>query len=192
MEQSKKYNDILSATQKLFYKYEFRKVTVEDICKEANVSKMTFYKFFPNKLEVTKKMLDNIFGKAMADFDKMMDSDISFSEKMKQIVMMKVERSKDAEMVILQNLYTNTEPEILNHIQYWVNFGLDLTKKHFVKAQQNGDMRNDISVGMIMIALDKMQDIAKDKRILEVYDNTLDFTMELTKLFLYGITNEEE
>lgn len=192
MEQNKKYNDIITATQKLFYKYEFRKVTVEDICKEANVSKMTFYKYFPNKLEAAKTMIDKLFGKAMGDFDAMMESDISFAEKMKQIVIMKVERSKDAEMVIFQNLYTNAEPEIESHIQYWVNFGLDLTKKHFAKAQQNGDMRSDISIDMIKIAMDKMQNIAKDERVLEIYDNAFDFAMELSKLFLYGITNEEK
>lgn len=192
MEQNKKYADILNATKDLFYKYEFRKVTVEDICRKANVSKMTFYKFFPNKLEAAKNMLDHLFGDAMDKFDIMMSSEIPFAEKMKQMLLMKVERSKDAEMVIIQNLYTNTDSELSQHIQDWVRKGLNFTKKHFIQAQQNGDMRNDISVDLIMIAIDKMQDIAKDKRVFEIYDNTLDFTLEMTKLFLYGITNEEE
>jgi len=190
--ESKKYTDILAATKNLFYKYEFRKVTVEDICREANVSKMTFYKFFPNKIAVSKKMIDDMFGKAMEDFDKMMSSDILFAEKMKQIVLMKVNRAKDSEMVIVKNIYTESEPEISEYIQYWIQKGLDFTKKHFLIAQQNGDMRNDISIDLIMIAIDKMQDIAKDERIFKIYDKTLDFAVELTKLFMYGITNEEE
>ncbi|MDR2083862.1 MAG: TetR/AcrR family transcriptional regulator [Bacteroidales bacterium] len=192
MEVNKKQIDILNATKDLFYKYEFRKVTVEDICRAANVSKMTFYKFFSNKLEAAKSMLDLLFGEAMDKFDAMMGSNIPFAEKMKQIVVMKVERSKNSEMVIIQNLYTDTDPEIAQYIQGWIHKGLNFTKKHFLEAQQKGEMRNDISVELIMLAIDKMQEIAKDKRIFQIYDNTRDFTTEITKLFLYGITNDEE
>ena len=60
---SKKYKDIMSTGKDLFWKYGMKRVTVEEICKEANVSKMTFYKYFGNKYElalaIIKSMVDS-------------------------------------------------------------------------------------------------------------------------------------
>ena len=55
---TKKEQDILIAGKKLFFKYGLKKVTIEEICAEANVSKMTFYKYFPNKTALVKKVFD--------------------------------------------------------------------------------------------------------------------------------------
>ena len=46
---NRKYDDIMSTGKDLFWKYGIRRVTVEEICEKSNVSKMTFYKYFPNK-----------------------------------------------------------------------------------------------------------------------------------------------
>ena len=48
---SKKYQDIKKKGKELFWKYGTKRVTVEEICREAGVSKMTYYKFFKNKNE---------------------------------------------------------------------------------------------------------------------------------------------
>ena len=36
-------------------------MTIEEICGEAKVSKMTLYKFFPNKIELAKVILKKVF-----------------------------------------------------------------------------------------------------------------------------------
>ncbi|RKY44359.1 MAG: TetR/AcrR family transcriptional regulator, partial [Candidatus Neomarinimicrobiota bacterium] len=40
----KKIDKIVETGKKLFYRYGIKKVSVEEICKEAGVSKATFYK----------------------------------------------------------------------------------------------------------------------------------------------------
>lgn len=49
--QNIKQQFILSAGKELFWKHGVKRVTVEEICVQASVSKMTFYKFFMNKRE---------------------------------------------------------------------------------------------------------------------------------------------
>ena len=44
-----KYNQILTKGKELFWKYGIKRVAIEEICKQAHVSKMTFYKYFKNK-----------------------------------------------------------------------------------------------------------------------------------------------
>ena len=56
---------ILSTGKELFWKFGFKRVTIEEISKEAGVSKMTFYKYFPNKIELAKNILDDIFDDSL-------------------------------------------------------------------------------------------------------------------------------
>ena len=55
-----KYLDIFKTAKDLFWKYGIKRVSIEEICKEAKVSKMTFYKFFPNKIELEAVRETNI------------------------------------------------------------------------------------------------------------------------------------
>ncbi|NQV51449.1 MAG: helix-turn-helix transcriptional regulator, partial [Candidatus Marinimicrobia bacterium] len=43
-----KEGDILRTAEKLFMQFGYNRVTVEEICREAKVSKVTFYKYFSN------------------------------------------------------------------------------------------------------------------------------------------------
>src|SRR5574344_1474562 len=65
---NKKKSDILEAAKALFWKYGFKRVSIEEICREAKVSKVTFYKFYPNKIELAKAVLDNGVETATVDF----------------------------------------------------------------------------------------------------------------------------
>ena len=60
-----KQNQIISTAQSLFWKYGMRRVSIEEICRDARVSKMTFYKFFKNKVDLVKFILDKIMDESM-------------------------------------------------------------------------------------------------------------------------------
>jgi AcrR family transcriptional regulator len=63
--ESKKEVAILKAGREFFWKYGFRKVTVDEICKAAGVSKMTFYRYFKDKATLAKTIFDNEVEKAI-------------------------------------------------------------------------------------------------------------------------------
>ena len=50
-----KKEQIVHTAETLFTRYESKRVTVEEICRLARVSKMTFYKHFSNKVELIKE-----------------------------------------------------------------------------------------------------------------------------------------
>ncbi|WP_372931944.1 TetR/AcrR family transcriptional regulator, partial [Mariniphaga sediminis] len=56
---SKKYLEIMKTARELFWKHGFRRVTIQEICEKAGVSKMTFYKHFPNKIDLAKTVFTN-------------------------------------------------------------------------------------------------------------------------------------
>jgi AcrR family transcriptional regulator len=53
---------IIDAWIKLFSKYWPRKVSVDEIVKEAKIAKGTFYLYFKNKEELYKKIIDDYFS----------------------------------------------------------------------------------------------------------------------------------
>jgi len=54
-----KESHIVSSAQLLFAKFGLKRVTIDDIAKEAHVSKATIYKYFKNKTEVFDRVVQN-------------------------------------------------------------------------------------------------------------------------------------
>ncbi len=70
---------LLSAAKDLFWKHGIKRISVKEICVHAGVSKMTFYRFFDNKLDVVKTILDLIIEESTTEYNEIMAMDISFS-----------------------------------------------------------------------------------------------------------------
>ena len=191
MKLGKKYNDILEAARRLFYKYGIRKVSIEEICSEAKVSKMTFYNYFPNKIELAKTVVDKIFGGTFEKFTQLMSSDLLFSEKMHGLLQMKIERTKDVHWDFVIDLYKNPDLELTDYIHHRIQSGMEMTLDYFAEAQKKGQMRSDITSTLLLVVMDKMQEVALDQRVLAAYANAQDMTLDITKFFLYGIFGEQ-
>lgn len=56
-----KKEEIISSAIKLFSKYWPKKTSIDEIIKEAQVGKGTFYLYFKNKEDLYKKIIDNEF-----------------------------------------------------------------------------------------------------------------------------------
>jgi AcrR family transcriptional regulator len=190
MEQSKKYNDIMEAARRLFYRHGIRRVSVEELCIEARVSKMTFYKYFPNKIALARRLVDVIFGNTFKRYTDLMDADIPFPEKMQALLQMKIETSKDAKWAFIIDLYKNSDPTLVDHVKELIQAGLKLTVERFIQAQERGWMRKDLNPVLMLVLLDKMQEAALDDRVIAAYRDVQEMSMEITKFFLYGISNE--
>ena len=80
LKRTKSVNAILKNGKDLFWKYGIRKVTVEDICKEAGVSKMTFYRSFENKYEVAKIILIELANDSYVIFSELFSREDPFPE----------------------------------------------------------------------------------------------------------------
>jgi AcrR family transcriptional regulator len=190
MKQRKKYNDIINAAKRLFYKYGIRKTTVEEVCAEAKVSKVTFYKYFSNKIELAKVVCDKIFGDTIQRFSDLMESDLPFPEKMHGVLQMKIESTKDFNWDFVTDLYKDPNSELTKYADTWIQKGLKITVDYFADAQQKGFVRKELNPTFLLVILDKMREMALDNRLIAEYGNVQDLSVEITKFFLYGIFDE--
>lgn len=192
MTKSKKLQQITETAHTLFMSHGIKRVTIEEICRTATVSKMTFYKYFDNKNDLAISVLDSIFTKAEKHYSNIMAQDGSFSEKVKDIIKLKLEASKDVSTEMLQDLWNNPVPEVANYMKKRTQLSLKLFLDDMIAAQNKGEIRQDINPHFILYFIGKMQEIATDEKIIHMYETVQDFTSEIINLFFYGILTREK
>ena len=192
MTKSKKLQQITETAHTLFMSHGIKRVTIEEICRTATVSKMTFYKYFDNKNDLAISVLDSIFTKAEKHYSNIMAQDASFSEKVKDIIKLKLEASKDVSTEMLQDLWNNPVPEVADYMKKRTQLSLKLFLDDMIAAQNKGEIRQDINPHFILYFIGKMQEIATDEKIIHMYETVQDFTSEIINLFFYGILTREK
>jgi AcrR family transcriptional regulator len=182
-----KRKSLIHTAKDLFFKYGIKRVTIEEICKEANVSKMTFYKHFKNKNELVKTMIIQITDEALEKNRKLMDSDIPFEEKVRQTIQMKLEGTDQMSQEFMSDYLREAEPEMHDflHKRTQEIYGLIITD--YEKAQKKGEIRQDIKIEFILWYLNKMFELMGDEQLEKLYENPQDLLMEMVNFFFYGI-----
>ena len=183
----KKYRDLLSTGKDLFWKHGFKRVTVEEICQESRVSKMTFYKYFPNKAELAKAILDKLFSKSMDEFRKLMLSDIPFEEKMELQIKLKSEGTKDISEEFVKDIYGDPESELFDFWRAKAAEAIQQVIELYSQAQRDGWIRQDIKIDFILYMINKTFEYVNDSALIAKYDTMQDLILEINRFFLYGI-----
>jgi AcrR family transcriptional regulator len=83
---TQKIESIIKNASMLFERKGFDKVTIEGISQYANVSKVTLYKYFKDKLTLYEHILKIQFEKQLEHTKTIIVSDISYEEKVKQLI----------------------------------------------------------------------------------------------------------
>jgi AcrR family transcriptional regulator len=170
---TKKQSDIFEAAKKLFYKFGVRRVTIEDICEEANASKMTFYNYFSNAIEKYREMVQ---------------SEITAEEKIRKTFELKLESAMGLEMDFLADLYKYPDDALKEHLNVWKQRSIDLTKSWFIEMQQNGLIIKELNFPVFMLYADAIQSFVLNDETMNFFGTTRELTHTVSKLFLYGIT----
>ncbi len=184
---SKKYTAIMSASKDLFWKLGVRRVSIEEICREAKTSKMTFYRYFPDKIDLAKKVIDQFYDESMTNFRKIIREKSPVSEKMQKMIKMKMEGSTDISTEFIQDLLNSSDPELSSYFKEKLKFIYAEGIKEFKIGQNDGWIRKDLNVEFMFLYFQKTTSFLADKKILEQFKSPQELIMELTNLVIYGI-----
>jgi AcrR family transcriptional regulator len=174
---SRKRDQLIQTGEILFVKHGMRRVTVEEICRQAGVSKPTFYKYFENKAALARRIDEMWIEGALQRIDGIEDAETPFPEKMKQILAVK------------QELAARPGPEFLEdliHLDIDLSHALRRVMRFLVKGQQNGDIRADVRPEFLMAAFNILNSIQYDPRIRNLYEDAETLAGDVFKLFNYG------
>ena len=188
----KSYIAIVKSAKSLFWKYGIRKVTVEEICKEAGVSKMTFYRNFNNKKEVAEQVVDELVGSSVKRYKSIMQQEVDFTKKIKQLIAFKHQESKDISPEFLKDIYQNDDSHLYKRIEAYRKQNLNEIIKDFEAAQKKGWIRKDLKMSFILYILNSLNEKMKDETFLALYRSPTEAIMELTNFFFYGILPDKD
>ncbi len=188
---TKKQNDIFEAGKRLFYKYGIKKVTIEEICEEANASKMTFYKYFPNKVELAKTVIDDFYSSALEGYENMMQSDIPVEEKVRKTFQLKLENASKLDIEFVADLYKYPDKTIQEHLEAWRQKNLNTTEKWFIEMQQNGQIMKELTFPAFLLYANAIQDFAFNDETMKLFGTTRELARIITRLFMHGIAEDK-
>ena len=182
---------LLLVAKELFWKHGIRRVTVEEICRQAGVSKMTFYKYFRNKHELARQIIGAISRESLDEFRRLMESELPIEEKIRKTVQMKMEGIGDMSPEFLADIHQHADPGMRAFLSEQYEKNLSEVVSYYREAQQKGEIRRDIKPEFIMFFLEHMLTLVDDPSLAKLYAGPREMITELTKFFFYGILNRE-
>lgn len=182
---------ILKTGKELFWKFGFRRVTIEEICKEAGISKMTYYKFFTNKINLVQTIMDVVMQESLDRYNKIMNSDIPYPEKVVGLIQLKQDQIKTMSSEFFRDYVQSEDPELLSYLEQLTRENMQIFTDDFKKAQENGDIRKDLKIEFIMYVMNHLIGMAQEDVLLNMYDEPQDLVMEITNFLFYGILNRD-
>jgi len=187
---SKSYQTILEIAGELMNRHGIRRVTVDEICAEAGLSKMTFYRNFDNKTHVAVRIMEDMFERGMAAYRAIMGSEATFPEKMRQLIEMKRQEVHKVGDEFIKDIYQSDDDSLRAVMEKYRQSSMAEYISDLKAAQKEGWIRPEIKTEMILLMLDTLHQKMQDPAVLSMYSNVEEMIMELTNFFFYGILTQ--
>ncbi|MDD3167833.1 MAG: TetR/AcrR family transcriptional regulator [Eubacteriales bacterium] len=175
---SKKAIHLIETAKDLFFRHGVKRITIEEICKKSNVSKVTFYKYFSNKEEVVRHIRDELIRQGFSKFDEINKLEIGFPEKIDLITQWRID------------FFSSIKSEFIEDILS-VEDTTEEMKRRYLKniedAQRKGEVRNDLSPELIWLVTEKLNEIIKDGSWKETFSEYSEFQKQLRRIYFYGL-----
>lgn len=187
---SKKMDRIIETATDLFVKHGIRRITIEEICRTAGASKMTFYKYFDNKIDLLRHIWERWFDEGYRVLDEIDEMDIPFAEKMRRLIEWKMNFVSSLSPAFLDEIL-NTAPELAAFIGEMRAKNLARFMEFVEKAQSRGDMRR-MKPEFFLVVTNKIADIIFDEKLASLYSDRLDLIRDVHNFIFFGILSERE
>jgi len=185
--QSGKFEAIVAAARTLFWKHGIRRVTIEEICEKAEVSKMTCYKYFSNKTAIAKYLLEDMFESGVKVYKEIYFSDIPYEEKIKKLIDLKMSNAHEMSQELLDDIYKFQDEELSETIENIKNRLIGIYLDDIRESQKTGEIRSDVKPEFMLYFLNNLTEMLTDQRVVEIYDNPEQMIVEVMNFFFYGI-----
>ena len=172
-----KQYQLIQTGEILFVKHGMRRVTVEEICRQAGVSKPTFYKYYENKAALARKIVEQWIKEALEQITMIEDSEAPFPDKMKQILAVKQAISARPGSEFLEDLIP---------LNIDLGHALQRVMRFLEKGQRQGDIRAEFRPEFLIVAFNLLNSMQHDPLIRDLYKDAESLARDVFKLFYYG------
>lgn len=183
-----KKEKIEHTARELFWKHGFKKVSIDEICKIAHVSRKTYYTYYSNKNAIVLAILEKLSNTMLDKFEIVMnDEEKHFSQKIREMMDLKSETNKQFSMEFVADLYGSDMPEIMAYFHSMSAKSLQITRNFFEKAQQDGEMNPNLDINFVMWYMQKQTELINSPELKSIFSDVKELTIQFSELLIYGI-----
>jgi len=187
---SKKKQQLIEKATELFCLYGIRRVTIEEICRGSNVSKMTFYKYFDNKWDIAKTVIDLLFDEGIQHYFTILKEQMSFHQKLEKLLTLSTVQIHSFGSAIFDDVLKEDSP-LHAHFMERQKMTRELSVDFFKRAQQEGHISSNTKMPVLLFMLDRSIDLLNHPEFIKIMPAIEDRATELAALFFYGFARPE-
>ncbi len=182
---SKKRDRIVETAIELFTKHGIRRITIEEICGTAGASKMTFYKYFDNKIDLLRHIWERWFDEGYRVLDEIDAMEIPFPKKMRRLIEYKMEFASRVSPEFLGEV-VNASPDLAGFIGEMKAENIRRFMGFVERAQARGDMRS-MRPEFFLAIMNKLMDVVSEENLARTYTDRLDLLQDVLNVLFFGI-----
>ncbi len=193
IENTKKRKQILAAAVELFRStHDVRRVSLEAIAREAQVSPTTIYNYFGNRETLVFEVIKELVRTNIDHNRALINSDLPFPQKLIGIISGKLELADKVNNEIIEKLLSQdkTVAPFVDQISekeikpLWKDMVADGKKQGYIDASLNDEA--------LLIYLDVLQlGFRARPKLFQGFQNNMGFIEQLTRLMFYGFLKKE-
>lgn len=181
----KKQLQLIEAAQALFCNHGVRRVTVEEICTTANISKMTFYKYFTDKWDIAKTVLDYLINTGLSMYYEMIKEPVPFSRKVEKILLLSTTQAHAFGSEYLNDLLKPDSPLHAYFLEQQKKV-TELSIEFMHNAQKEGLIHSDIKMPVVIFMLSRLSELLNHPEFVQILPDIQDRATEIATLFFHG------
>ncbi len=178
---------LLQQARLLFKRQGFSRTTVAQICQYAQVSRVTYYKYFSDKEDIIIAILDEHIGKSRHLLTSFNTSSAPLRAKVKQLVEIKIAQSQQFSEQLFEELFQKPTPKVSEYIAQQGAWQRNALVDLFDTARKTQSIHPDVSNELIFYLLAQMELWFKDPAFHQVLPSFEQKIHHALNFFFFGI-----
>jgi AcrR family transcriptional regulator len=187
-----KKEQLEKSAQELFWKYGFKKISIEEICKQAGVSRKTFYTFYDNKTALASEILNKLMDDAFKVYGDLLNGDAPFHQKIDSMFSYKYYMVEHLSKEFITDFYHPDSAELLQQFNVMIQRAMDMMRKFFSDSQKKGEINPELDLDYVMWLMQKFSEIFSSSEFLEKFPDVEKMTRQVTQTMMYGLMKVPE
>lgn len=177
---------LLDVAETLFKSVGMRRISIEEICRQSGVSKVTFYKHYPNRTALVIAVLDRLMAEQTPLFEQVLHGHQPYLERLQLLLDYQRQGTEMVGPALIADLM-NPEPELSAWIQAQQQQHTGAVLSFFAEGQRAGVFNPRLTPEFFVYALQQIQTVMQDPQLEQLYPNAMDRATLINEFFLFGL-----
>ncbi len=178
---------ILAAAHELFNKYEFDKVNVSEIAKQAHVSKVSIYNFFKSKENLRREIMKGVMDKGLGELKELVSTKKPYIEKIPEYIKLGINFNINFNIEFFFDA-VESDAALREYFDGYLKKHTELLFAFIEEGKAEGYFDASISNKAIILYIDMFQSyFLNNKSIRKDLENAPELAKEVHLLFFDGL-----